>query len=67
MFAQEEVLEGTFLQRLFKLIEILSETRNDTIKRVEKTQESAKIRHDHNLPTIEEIKRGDQVLVYEAF
>ncbi|CAG8532039.1 17392_t:CDS:2, partial [Gigaspora rosea] len=42
----EELLEGTFLQRLFDLIEVLPKVRNDAIKRVEKAQESAKIKHD---------------------
>ncbi|CAG8819427.1 11915_t:CDS:1, partial [Gigaspora rosea] len=35
----EELLEGTFLQRLFDLIEVLPKVRNDVIKKIEKAQE----------------------------
>ncbi|CAG8759387.1 9102_t:CDS:2, partial [Gigaspora rosea] len=35
----EELLEGTFFQRLFDLIEVIPEVRNNAIKRVEKAQE----------------------------
>ncbi|CAG8847442.1 20573_t:CDS:1, partial [Gigaspora margarita] len=40
--------------------------RNNAVKRVEKAQESAKIRHNNNLSLTEEIKRGELVLVYKA-
>ncbi|CAG8502581.1 14067_t:CDS:2 [Dentiscutata erythropus] len=45
---------------------VLPGIRNDAVKRVKKVQESTKIRHDQELPPIEEFKRGDQVLVYKA-
>lgn len=63
---EEEILEDTFLQRLFELIEILPQVRSDVVKWVEKAQESAKRKHDHQLPHIEEIKKGELVLVYKA-
>ncbi|CAG8785452.1 18378_t:CDS:1, partial [Dentiscutata erythropus] len=62
----EKLLEGTFLQRIFELVEILPKVRNNAVRRVEKAQESAKRRHDQDLQHIEKFKKGDLVLVYKA-
>ncbi|CAG8785644.1 23691_t:CDS:1, partial [Dentiscutata erythropus] len=40
--------------------------KNNAVRRIERAQESAKRRHDNDLPTIEELKRGDFVLVYKV-
>ncbi|CAG8845969.1 41227_t:CDS:1, partial [Gigaspora margarita] len=40
--------------------------RKDGIRQVERAQESAKIKHNNNLPLIEEIKKGELVLIYKA-
>ncbi|CAG8815958.1 26197_t:CDS:1, partial [Gigaspora rosea] len=35
----EELLEGSFLQRLFNLIEVLSQVRKNAVRRIENAQE----------------------------
>ncbi|CAG8623869.1 9073_t:CDS:2 [Dentiscutata erythropus] len=62
----EKLLEETFIQRLFELIEVLPVVRNDAVRQIKKAQESAKRKHDQNLQHIEELKKGNLILVYKA-
>ncbi|CAG8709411.1 1296_t:CDS:2, partial [Racocetra fulgida] len=41
----QELLEGTFFQRLFELIEVLPTVRSNAIQRVKKAQEIMKRKH----------------------
>ncbi|CAG8560418.1 18469_t:CDS:2, partial [Gigaspora rosea] len=46
---REKVLEGTFLQRLFKLIEVVPQSRTAAVERVGEAQKIAKERYDQQL------------------
>ncbi|CAG8733082.1 18318_t:CDS:2, partial [Dentiscutata erythropus] len=62
-YLQEHILLRNLTPQKRRILPI---KRNDTVKRIEKAQESAKRRHDNDLSTIEELKKGDFVLVYKA-
>ncbi|CAG8787553.1 13571_t:CDS:1, partial [Gigaspora rosea] len=53
-----ELLEGTFLQRLFELIEVIPQARTTAVERIENTQRSVKNRYDQQLRPVDDLQKG---------